>query len=773
MKYIAITILGILTTIVVKSQVYEKPIECQGTIPKDFTTLSQIKAQVEMEAEKKNFKSSSKENRTKEEFISVSNYLTDELLLSGRVLFNDPLSAYLNKIMDNVLVNEKELRDKVRIYVLRSSMVNAFATNNGIIFVTTGLLAEVENEAQLAFILGHEVTHYEKRHVINSFIQNNNIFSSSGNYRYNTYDDRIKAASNYSKDLEYQSDSMAIFRLSRTKYSLDESIKTMDILQFSDLPFDELKFDASFIVKDHYKIPKSFYLDTIKEIDLSRLENENDSKSSHPNLKSRREKLNSYYYLLKLDGGKEKFIQPKEDFLNIQKTARLETIRLLLNDRDYAEAIYEIFILKQKDADNAYLDNSLGKALYGISKYKLTGNYSNITRSWSNYEGEITSCYNFFGLMNKEQITLISCRYLYDLCLKEDKPFFRKIRDDLFADMINELKLDYTNLSGKYKDYITKLEKFNAIEDTTSASKNDTGDTTNTDSKYDKLRKQKEKATVDVESVKIDPQNLEFHYTAFGDLMEDENFKNYMKKMEESAKNNKESLVRGESFREEGVERNYKKEREERDKEASIRKRKGVSLGVDTIIIVDPFYLEVDNRKGLSIVDSEKKLVNFSVDLDELSKQAGLVNQMLSPKLFNENDLKKYNQMSLLNFWAGERLDHNNIRMIPLETEFVDDLIEENGTNKILFSGVYTYREPKHNIGWAIIACIIPYTLPFGIAYLAKPNVHTYYYSLVFDLENGDCNLNETVDFNISDKRGIVKSGVYDLMLQIKREPKN
>jgi hypothetical protein len=111
--------------------------------------------------------------------------------------------------------------------------------------------------------------------------------------------------------------------------------------------------------------------------------------------------------------------------------------------------------------------------------------------------------------------------------------------------------------------------------------------------------------------------------------------------------------------------------------------------------------------------------------------------------------------------------------MIPLETEFVDDLIKESGTNKILFSGVYTYREPKQNIGWAIIACIIPYTLPFGIVYLAKPNVHTYYYTLVFDLENGDCNLNETVDFNISVKRGIVKSGSYVQMLQIKREPKN
>ena len=41
---------------------------------------------------------------------------------------------------------------------------NAFALPNGAILVTAGLLVELENEAQLAFLLGHEAAHVLLRH---------------------------------------------------------------------------------------------------------------------------------------------------------------------------------------------------------------------------------------------------------------------------------------------------------------------------------------------------------------------------------------------------------------------------------------------------------------------------------------------------------------------------------------------------------------------------------------------------------------------------------
>ena len=50
--------------------------------------------------------------------------------------------------------------------VMRDPTLNAFAMPNGKIYVHTGLLSRLDNEAQLATILGHEMTHVTHRHAL-------------------------------------------------------------------------------------------------------------------------------------------------------------------------------------------------------------------------------------------------------------------------------------------------------------------------------------------------------------------------------------------------------------------------------------------------------------------------------------------------------------------------------------------------------------------------------------------------------------------------------
>ncbi|MHC5022958.1 MAG: M48 family metalloprotease [Planctomycetota bacterium] len=49
--------------------------------------------------------------------------------------------------------------------VLDSEVINAFALPGGKVFISQGLLARFENEAQLAGVLGHEIGHVTARHV--------------------------------------------------------------------------------------------------------------------------------------------------------------------------------------------------------------------------------------------------------------------------------------------------------------------------------------------------------------------------------------------------------------------------------------------------------------------------------------------------------------------------------------------------------------------------------------------------------------------------------
>ena len=93
-------------------------------------------------------------------------------------LFNDTVSNYLNAVMAKILENRETKKD-VRVFCIKSPVVNAYTTGNGIVFVTTGLLARVRTEAQLAFILSHEYMHYVYKHSIKGYIESRKIIFQS------------------------------------------------------------------------------------------------------------------------------------------------------------------------------------------------------------------------------------------------------------------------------------------------------------------------------------------------------------------------------------------------------------------------------------------------------------------------------------------------------------------------------------------------------------------------------------------------------------------
>lgn len=54
----------------------------------------------------------------------------------------------------------------IRVYLVRTPFFNASMAPNGMMQVWTGLLLRVENDAQLAAIIGHEIAHYLQRHSV-------------------------------------------------------------------------------------------------------------------------------------------------------------------------------------------------------------------------------------------------------------------------------------------------------------------------------------------------------------------------------------------------------------------------------------------------------------------------------------------------------------------------------------------------------------------------------------------------------------------------------
>jgi beta-barrel assembly-enhancing protease len=90
-------------------------------------------------------------------------------LLERAIPYDDPLlEDYLARVGDRLVPEAMRAAGGpgFKIRVLRDPTLNAFAMPNGHLFVHTGLLSRLHNEAQLATILGHEMTHVSHRHAL-------------------------------------------------------------------------------------------------------------------------------------------------------------------------------------------------------------------------------------------------------------------------------------------------------------------------------------------------------------------------------------------------------------------------------------------------------------------------------------------------------------------------------------------------------------------------------------------------------------------------------
>jgi len=93
----------------------------------------------------------------------------EQKLLSKAHLYEDPLlESYLQSVVARLkppgMADNPAVHYRVR--VIEDPTLNLFSFPQGSIYVHTGLLARVENEDQLATVLGHEMTHVERRHML-------------------------------------------------------------------------------------------------------------------------------------------------------------------------------------------------------------------------------------------------------------------------------------------------------------------------------------------------------------------------------------------------------------------------------------------------------------------------------------------------------------------------------------------------------------------------------------------------------------------------------
>ncbi len=189
------------------------------------------------------------------ELLEKSNELDRYMDEKGMVYGDPALTEYVTALGDDLLpVGPDPDRVVWKFHVLRDPIPNAFALANGSIYVNTGLLALLENEAQLASVIAHEQTHVLNRH---PYLENRsyrkksvaaNIFAGVGGaggeaggiggaaaVLMGTVAPAIVETTmyGYSRELEKEADLHAVAAVNQADYSTEEMINALKLLESS------------------------------------------------------------------------------------------------------------------------------------------------------------------------------------------------------------------------------------------------------------------------------------------------------------------------------------------------------------------------------------------------------------------------------------------------------------------------------------------------------------------------------------------------------------
>jgi len=187
--------------------------------------------------------------KLQDKLIDQTEEAEDILFNSGAVYEDKEAEAYLNEIGRSIIPPDfTDENVEINFKIIRDPTVNAFACPTGSIYVHTGILARLENEAQLAFLLGHEISHIVNKdsvYFMNSYHNKTvtaklcDVVFAPASVFFGALVDLIASGfflfhaatvTGYNREQESRADKEALTNGNRQDYNLTEATRLIEIL---------------------------------------------------------------------------------------------------------------------------------------------------------------------------------------------------------------------------------------------------------------------------------------------------------------------------------------------------------------------------------------------------------------------------------------------------------------------------------------------------------------------------------------------------------------
>ncbi len=689
-------------------------LQSKGDVPADFSDLTSKKIEEGM-TERRTEIGSAMEQR---EFLEQTGYAIDELLHSGLVVYGDDLSNYVSSIGDKLLKGNPDLRSKLRFYTLKLNATNAFSTDQGIIFVTTGLISQLSSEAQLAYILAHEISHYTEKHVVETF-------TWKKNNRYGR--DWVDRMSVYSKDKEFSADELAVDMYRKAGYAKEEILTTFDVLLYSYLPFDEVPIDLDYFATDQLFLPE--FLFPTKEYEITADPDEDDSNSSHPNVSKRKEAVQKEIDGVKKSWGTTVNSEGDARFYELRNIARFESVRTDVAQAAFGNALYSIYLLEREFPESIFLQRMKMHSWLGLYQYESLSRVNKTILSNRDLEGQSAPVHYFIRKLNRKSLTTVALRHIYDIHEQypEDLEIGAMYTYSLKL-LAKDEKFDIDEYSvmtfAEYADSV-ELKRIQAENDTLSVKP---VEEPKKKSKYDRIKSNESPDVID-ESI----DSLKYYYYGLADLVRDSSFLQEL----ESYTPVESNLPPEEDYNGRRGRKYYQNKAYEE-----------LKIGSDDVIVVEPRAIDY-SRKGVDLVKSEKLEGMFADAIVEAADQAGTMTHSIDKRNLTT---ESYNARSTLIGFLNQLVEEDDVTPFPVDYLELKKIADYNGTSNVMFTVVDHTFEPDINIYGVLLSALIYPTLPFTLTLYIPIKLmsgnQTRLTVLLMDLDSGEFKAGNVFRFN-------------------------
>jgi hypothetical protein len=252
-----------------------------------------------------------------------------ELFKTGKIYLSWPaLETYVNQMLDSILPDNLKSK-KIKAYIARNSEINAYCLYDGTMIINAGLIGEVKNEAALAAVMGHELGHYIKNHILNEY-------AKSVKEKKSKKDDELDLAikrKGYAQQLELEADETGYGIVQSANYDVSQANSNFELF-IREKEYNRKRNKSELVSEDSVEVKTksaSYTANTLEKL-----------LNTHPDEKERKNKLATY---LKSNTARKKMITKIDEdlFAYLQKQARLESIGLIFSTHNYEECLERAF----------------------------------------------------------------------------------------------------------------------------------------------------------------------------------------------------------------------------------------------------------------------------------------------------------------------------------------------------------------------------------------------------------------------------------------------